>query len=37
MLRKLLGGPGGPDVADRVLPVVARREWPSGSPGRPGC
>ncbi|TLF90835.1 trimeric intracellular cation channel family protein, partial [Nocardia cyriacigeorgica] len=36
-LRKLLGGPGGPDVADRFLPRVASKEWPSDPPGRPGC
>ncbi|WP_370467090.1 IS110 family transposase [Streptomyces sp. 5-10] len=35
MLRKLLGGPGGPDVAYGCLPSVADKEWPSGSPGCP--
>ncbi|MFF1784837.1 hypothetical protein ACFVX9_00005, partial [Kitasatospora sp. NPDC058243] len=33
ILRKVLGGPGGPDVADGFLPTVASLEWPSGSPG----
>jgi hypothetical protein len=37
-LRKLFGGPGGPDVADEDLALsVALWEWPSGSPGRPDC
>ncbi|WP_432421440.1 GntR family transcriptional regulator [Nocardia carnea] len=36
-LRKLLGGPGGPDVAYDSLPVVAPEEWPSDPPGCPGC
>jgi hypothetical protein len=36
-LRKLFVGPGGPDVAYGLLPSVACQEWPSGSPGRPGC
>jgi uncharacterized membrane protein len=37
VLRKLLGGPGGPGVAYGSLPSVASKEWPPGSPGRPGC
>jgi peptidoglycan/LPS O-acetylase OafA/YrhL len=34
---RALCGPGGLDVAEQGLPVVASEEWPSGSPGRPGC
>jgi hypothetical protein len=37
VLRKLLGGPGGPGVADGSLPSVASEEWPPGSSGRLGC
>ncbi|MEE1762694.1 three-helix bundle dimerization domain-containing protein [Streptomyces sp. SP18BB07] len=37
VLRKLLGGQGGPGVADGSLPSVASKEWPPGSPGRPDC
>ncbi|MGW5402474.1 hypothetical protein ACWEV7_39875, partial [Streptomyces sp. NPDC003952] len=29
-LRKVLVGPGGPDVAEQGLPSVALQEWPSG-------
>ena len=35
-LRKLVVGPGGPDVAYGSLSSVTSKEWPSDSPGRSG-
>jgi hypothetical protein len=31
---RMVGGPGGPGVADDGLPLMARKEWPPGPPGR---